>query len=102
MRTLLVLPIVEQLRIGGFRPFPRDRTDFLGEGTDDCRNLDPLRGEEGILVFPVKPRRGYARVGQPIEGDVVDNVVARQSHLLAVKYASDLAIGPDVMIDDPC
>src|SRR5882724_7113157 len=39
-----MLLVIEQLRVGLFRPLPRDWADLLGEGADDRRNLDALRG----------------------------------------------------------
>jgi hypothetical protein len=89
------------LGIGLFSPLLRRRTDLLREGAHRDRDLDPLRREEGQLVFPVQTSRRYRRVGQPVECDVVDDILSRQALGDAVEHPRDLPIGPDVVIEDP-
>src|SRR4029434_5300688 len=63
MRALRMALVVSELGIGFLGPLPRSRADLLGEGTYHDRNLDPLRGEEGALVFPVEASRRDPRLG---------------------------------------
>src|SRR5688500_9331428 len=65
VRALGMLPIVDQVGIGRFRPLLWDRTDLLREDTDHDRDPDAARSEEGVLVLPVKPGRRYTRPHQP-------------------------------------
>ena len=51
--------------------------------------VDALRGEEGQLVLPVQARRGDRRVRQPVERDVVEDVVSRQALGPPVEHARD-------------
>src|SRR5689334_2315209 len=71
-------PIMEQLGIGLFGPALRRLVDLIGEGADGHRNLDAPDVEKAALVhmgiIPVKPRRGDGGVGQPVEGDIVEEI----------------------------
>src|SRR6266446_3563269 len=68
-------------------PTPRNGIDLVGKDADGNRDGDVLRGEKGKLVFPIQASRRDGRVRQPVEGDVVENVVSRKSLRLAGKDA---------------
>src|SRR3954452_15537919 len=78
MSPLRCLMVVDEPWVRFFGPASR-RLILLAR-IDGHRDwyLDVLRVEEATLVFPVKARRRYARVGQPIERDIVEDLVTRQ------------------------
>src|SRR5262245_27386198 len=101
VRACRMTLVVRQLGIGLFGPLPRNRADLLREGAYHDRDRDPLRSEECQFVFRIEACRRYPRVGQPVEGDVVETIVSRQPLGGTVDHASDLPVGPDIMIDTP-
>src|SRR5215831_7344345 len=82
------LVVVDQLRIGLLCPAPRRLIKLIGEGAHGDRNLDAPGVEEAsrgmVRVVPVEARRGDRGVGQPVERDVVEDVVPRQALRLPV------------------
>src|SRR5215211_548267 len=42
------------------------------------RDGDALGVEKAALVFPIEARRRYARIRQPVERDVIEDLVTRQ------------------------
>src|SRR6267154_6328306 len=68
-------------------PAPRSGVDLIGINADGNRDGDVLGGEKGKLVFPIQTSRRDRRVRQPVEGDVVENVVSRKALGLAGKDA---------------
>jgi hypothetical protein len=54
----------------------RDLIELVGEDADGERNGDVLGVEEVRLVLPVQTGRGNSGVGQPVERDVVEDVVS--------------------------
>src|SRR5262245_64451502 len=67
--------IVDQLRVGLFDPTPRGRTYFIREHTHGRRDGNAFRCKESELVLPIETRRRNTSVRQPVERDVVENVV---------------------------
>ena len=63
--------------------------------------MDVLDVEERQLVLPVETGRGHRRVGQPIERDVVEDVVARKAFGFPVEDAGDELVAARVMVEDP-
>ena len=66
-------------------PTPRGGVDLIWKDADGNRDGDVLRGEKGKLVFPIQTSRRDRRVRQPVEGDVVENVISRKALGLAGK-----------------
>ena len=60
-------------------PTPRGGVDLIWKDADGNRDGDVLRGEKGKLVFPIQTSRRDRRVRQPVEGDVVENVISRKA-----------------------
>ena len=75
--------VVDELRIGLLGPALRRLVDLVGEGADGDRDLDAPRIEEAarreMRIVPIEPRRGDRGVGQPVQRDVVEDVVPRQA-----------------------
>src|ERR1700742_2502139 len=82
MTASVELVVINEFGISPFRPAARRRIDFVGEGAHGDRDRDapdveepsPRRNPRGV---PVEPRRGDRGVRQPIERDVVEDVVPR-------------------------
>src|SRR4029453_6423890 len=66
---------VDEILVGALGPTPRSLVDFLREDTYGSRNGDVVVVEEGAFVFHIETSAGHARVRQPGEGDVVEDVV---------------------------
>src|SRR5271169_2530164 len=78
------LVVVDQLRVRPLCPTPRGLVDLVGEGADGDRDFDAPHVEEACSVrdlrgVPVEARRGDRGVCQPIERDIVEDVVPRQA-----------------------
>src|SRR5712664_2690291 len=66
-------------------PVPRSGVDLIGINADGDRDGDVLGGEKSQLVLPIQTSRRDRRVRQPVEGDVVENVISRKALGLAGK-----------------
>ena len=73
-----VEPVVvdEVVGIRAFGPASRGLVELVGEDADGERDRDGLGVEEVRLVLPVQAGRGNPGVGQPVERDVVEDVVS--------------------------
>ena len=73
-----VEPVVvdEIVRVRLLRPASRGLVELVGEHADGEGDGDVLGVEEVRLVLPVEAGRGDPGVGQPVEGDVVQDVVS--------------------------
>ena len=86
--------VVEELGVGSFRPALWGRVDLVGKGAHGHRYGDALRGEKGQLAFPVQPSRRDRCIGQPVERDVVEDVVSGKALALPGKDSRDPAGRP--------
>src|SRR2546428_4914786 len=82
-------------------PTPRGGVDLIWKDADGNRDGDVLRGEKGKLVFPIQTSRRDRRVRQPVEGDVVENVISRKALGLAGKDARHERLTGFVVVEDP-
>src|SRR3954465_12686319 len=76
--TLVNVVVVDEAGVRALRPAPRRLVLLAGKDADGDRDRDTLGVEETAPVFPVQPGRRDSGVRQPIEGDVVEDLVARQ------------------------
>src|SRR5215218_3339539 len=86
----VVLVVVDEVGVRLLGPAPRNPVELVGEGAHADRDRDALGGEETTLVLPVEASRGDPRVGQPVERDVVEDVVAREVARLLQTSLEDL------------
>src|ERR1700675_2457701 len=82
-------------------PTPWSGVDLVGINADGNRDGDVLGGEKGKLVFPIQTSRRDRRVGEPVEGDVVEDVVSRKALGLACKDARHERLTGFVVVEDP-
>src|SRR3954454_9320964 len=74
----VVLVVVDEVGVRLLGPAPRNPVELVGEGAHADRDRDALGGEEATLERPIEASRGDPAVGQPVEGDVVEDVAARE------------------------
>ena len=82
-------------------PAPQSGVDLIGINADGNRDGDVLGDEKGKLVFPIQTSRRDRRVREPVEGDVVEDVVSRQALGLAGKDARHERLTGFVVVEDP-
>src|ERR1700726_2790492 len=92
---------MNEFRIGFLRPAPRRRIELIGEDAHGDREGDAFRREKGKLALPIQTSRRDRRVRQPVERDVVDDVLARKALNFSVKYARDELVAALVVIKHP-
>src|SRR5882724_7739608 len=80
---------VEESGIDALAPQSRRSKQFAGKNAHGDRQIEPLRREIGRETLIVEARGGRGRVGEPIERDVVEHLVARDFPLRFV-----VAVGP--------
>ena len=76
--TFVELVVINEIGIGPLGPAPRSLICLAGEDAHGHRNRDALSVPKATLVFPIEPRRRDTRVRQPIERDVIENLIPRQ------------------------
>ena len=69
---------VDEVGVGALRPASRSLVLLAWEDADSHWNGDALDVEEAALVLLVQTRGGNPRVGQPVERDVVEELVTGQ------------------------
>jgi hypothetical protein len=76
--ALVHLVVVDEPGIRPLGPAPGRLVLFAGEYAHGDRDGNAFGVEKAALVFPIETRRGDARVRQPVERDVVQDLVPRQ------------------------
>src|ERR1700704_1583313 len=82
-------------------PAPRSGVDLIGINADRNRDRDVLGSKKGKLVFPIQTSRRDRRVRQPVEGDVIENVISRKALGLAGKDARHERLTGFVVVEYP-
>src|SRR5579862_4435303 len=98
--------VVQEIRIRALRPAFWGLIDLLSESTYANRQLDASGVKEAarwqiVLRVPIKASRRHPGIRQPIERDVVENVVAGKPFRLAVENAGDHLIAANVVVEHP-
>src|SRR5215468_573415 len=76
--ALLDLVEVDEVGVGPLGPGPGGLVELVREDADGRRDGDALDVEEAELVLPVETRSRDPRVRQPVQRDVVEDLVARE------------------------
>jgi hypothetical protein len=76
--ALVDLVVIDEVGIGPLRPTPRGLILLSGKDAQGHRDGDALRVEEAALMLPIETIRRDSRVREPIERDVVEDLVTRQ------------------------
>src|SRR6516225_11307128 len=69
---------VDGVGVGALRPASRSLVLLAWEDADSHWNGDALDVEEPTFVFPVQTRGRHSGVGEPVERDVVEELVTGQ------------------------
>ena len=77
--------VVDQFGIGFLCPGLRSCIDLIGKNAHGSRDRDTFRSEQAKLAFPIETSRRDRRIRQPIERDIVEDVVSRQAFGLTVE-----------------
>src|SRR5262245_61838248 len=83
-------------------PTPRGRVKLIWKDADGDWDRDVFRDEKGKLVFPIQTSRRDRRVRQPVECDVVENVISRKPLGLTGKDARHEQLAGFVVVEYPC
>src|SRR3954470_22573271 len=92
---------MDELGVGLLCPTPRNLIEIVRKDAHRYRDGDTLRVEEAELVFPIETSRRDPRVRQPIERDVVEDVVSGKALGLTVEDACDERHAGRVVVDHP-
>src|SRR5215471_13055782 len=92
---------MNQFGIGSFRPTPRGLIELVRKGAYRDRDGNPFGSKEGQLAFPIETSRRDRRIRQPIECDIVENVILRKAFTLTVKDACDECKTRGVVVAHP-
>src|SRR5688572_15026071 len=94
---------MDEILVGALGPTARSLVDLFRENANGGRNGDVVVVEEGALVFHIETSAGHARVRQPGEGDVVEDVVPGQVAvgLPIEKEFHDVPVAGHVVVDHP-
>src|SRR3954453_14817058 len=99
--ALVELVVMDEVGIGLLRPMLRHLIELVRKDAHGYRDGDALRVEEAELVFPIKTSRRDPRVRQPVERDVVEDVISRKALGLSVEDACDERHAGRVVVDHP-
>src|ERR1043165_9915539 len=92
---------MDQLGIGLLCPTPRHLIELAGEDAHGYRDVHALRVEEAELVFPIETSRRDPRVRQPIQGDVVKDIVSGKALGLSIEDTCDQSQTSRVVVEYP-
>src|SRR5438105_13382882 len=101
MAALRQAIVVDELGISLFSPTLRCRVNLVGKNAHGGWYLNALWCKEWELAFPIQSSRGDGRICQPVQGDVVENVLPSEPLRLTVEYASDERETACVVIEHP-
>src|SRR5450755_1683161 len=93
--------VVNQFGIGFLGPALRGLIDLVRKGAHRNRDGDVPGGEKSTLIFPVETSRRDRGICQPVERDVIEDVVSRQALGLTIENACDERLTARVVIKDP-
>src|SRR5262245_21232039 len=93
--------VVDEPGIRSLGPASRGLIELVWEGAQGNWRFDSQWHEERELVFPVEPSRRDAGARQPVERDVVEDVVPRQPFGLAIEDSCDESVATCVVVQDP-
>src|SRR6266436_8864241 len=92
---------MDEFGVRALYPAPRSGVDLIGINADGNRDSDVLGDEKGKPVFPIQTSRRDRRVRQPVEGDVIENVISRKALGLAGKDARHERLTGFVVVEYP-
>src|SRR5262245_37856754 len=76
--ALFRLVVINEVGVGSLGPAPRSLVLLAWKNAHGCGDLHAFHVEEPALVFPIETRRRHPGVRQPVQRDVVEDLVTRQ------------------------
>src|SRR6266403_6253184 len=95
------LAVMNELGIGFFCRTPRSWIQLVRKRAHGNGDGNAFDTEKRQLVFRIETTRRNPRVRQPVEGNVVEDVVSRQAFGLSVEDACDKCVTFVVVVDHP-
>src|SRR5215469_18275884 len=93
--------VMDEFGICPLRPAPRGFIELVWKDAHSNWDGDTLGREELQLAFPIEARRGDSGIRQPVERDVVQNILLRDAIGMPLKGARDERFTLLVMIKHP-
>src|SRR5262249_14523074 len=93
--------VINELRIRSLSPAPRRLIQFVRKRGNCSWDLDVFWRKEREFAFPIQASRRNRRVREPVQGDVVEDVVARKSLSLTVEYTRHERHTGRVVVEHP-
>src|SRR5215472_11760902 len=96
---------MNELGIRFLGPTPWGRINLIGKSAHSDWDGDALDVEKAFLrgdaVLPIQARRRHRRGGQPVQRDVVENVVWAEAFGLSVDRACEHRVTASIVIEYP-
>src|SRR5215213_4436775 len=92
---------VDEVWIRALRPAARSRVDLIGEDTDGSRDRHVLGCEKGKLALPIETSGRNSGVREPVERDVVEDVISREALGRTIKDTRDERLTRRVVVEHP-
>src|SRR5580658_1008476 len=105
MTAFVQLVEINQLGICAYCPAFRSCINFIRENTYGNRDGNIPRVEETALcsqsAFPIEAGGRETRIGKPVQGNIVENIIPGKTFLLPVENPDDEFIACNIMIQHP-
>src|SRR5580698_520929 len=92
---------MDEFRISPLGPSPWSGVDFVRKHTYGNGDLDILGREKGEFVFPIETGRRNSGVRQPIERDVIEDIVPGKAGGFPGKDTRDEFLAASIVVQDP-
>src|SRR5436190_12313252 len=102
MPAFVELAEMDEFGIGPFRPTPRCGVNLVRKDADGNRDGHIFHIEKAEAVFPIEARRRNGRARQPIERDIIEDVVSGKTFGLSVEDTRDEFVTTYVVVENPC
>ena len=99
--TFFKLVVMNEFGERPHSPTPGSCIDLVRKDTYGNWDGDVPDVKEGPLVFPIETSRRDRRVRQPVECDVVQDVITREPFRLSVEDTCDEFVAAHIVIEDP-
>jgi hypothetical protein len=99
--ALVELVVMDELGKRPLCPTARCRIDLIGKRTYGYRDRDVLDVEKCQLVFPIETSRRDRSIRQPVERDVVEDVISRETFGFSVEDTRYELVTARVVVEDP-
>src|SRR4030095_11868197 len=99
--ALIELVVMDEFGISPLGPTSRGGIDFVREDAHGNRDGDIFDIKKGQVVFPIETSGRNRGARQPIESDVVEDVVSREAFSLPVEDVGNEFVTTYVVVEYP-